>query len=487
MRTIAVCMFLVLLTGLSFAQTINLDLTTPAPTLQDADVGAMAFADIDNDGDNDLLITGKGGPIKTTLYRNDGIGNLSEITGTPFVNAFGGTVGFADVDNDNDQDVLITGSSQGGPSIANLYVNDGSGNYSLSSGPFEPSSGGDFDFGDIDNDGDKDLIMTGYDASGNAFTKLYRNNGSGAFTVIGGTIFEDQKGGSVEFADIDNDNDLDVLMVGEDNNGSASTKLYLNNSLGVFALAANTALENCSGGDFTIADSDNDGDLDVFICGQNNNGTYLSNLYTNNGTGSFTLVAGTPFQPTSTGTTSFADFDNDGDVDLLLVGSGNGGLITNSIIANIYENQGSNSFVLGDSLIGAYLSSTAIGDVDGDSDLDLVIGGTSTGSPVRGTRMYTNNPPVTLAIENELEVFDNQEFTSSLIYPNPTRGTININMDEFAPSVINILDKTGKLVYSDNHIQNTGGQIILNLPAGMYIVRLSTGKKTLTQKLIVKK
>ncbi|MFK7969542.1 MAG: T9SS type A sorting domain-containing protein [Bacteroidia bacterium] len=487
MKKLTALIVLALFAGICYAQTIDLSLTSPSPQLQDADVGAMAFADIDNDGDNDLLISGKGGPIKTTLYRNDGQGNLSEIMGTPFDNLFAGTVGFEDIDNDGDQDVLMTGNTSSPQATAKLYKNDGLGNFTLEvNTPFEPSSGGDFDFGDIDNDGDKDIILTGYNAAGNAFTTLYSNNGSGTFTAVIGAIFEDQKGGSVAFADLDNDSDLDVLLVGQDNSGNPSSKMYANNGTGSFTLVANTAFENCAGGDFTIGDTDNDGDLDVFICGVNGSGAYLSNLYLNNGTGSFSLVSGTPFQPTSVGTTSFADFDGDGDIDLLLAGSGVGGLITNSIIANIYENQGSNSFVLADSLTGAYLSSTAIGDIDGDQDLDLVIGGTSTGFPVRGTRMYTNNAQVALSIENELEGNVESNLTSSLIFPNPTRGTFHINMEKFAPSRIDIIDRTGKLVYSDPHASIDNTQVSLNVPSGMYFIRLSTPHKTLVQKLIVK-
>ena len=73
-------------------QSINLELQSPQPTLQDSDVGAMTMADIDNDGDLDLMLTGKNilGPTLSTLYTNDGNGNFTEVTGTPFINVYGG-------------------------------------------------------------------------------------------------------------------------------------------------------------------------------------------------------------------------------------------------------------------------------------------------------------------------------------------------------------------------------------------------------------
>ena len=163
--------------GMTTAQPIILEQPTPAVQLQDADVGSMAFGDIDNDGDNDLIITGKGGPVKSTLYENDGNGNFAEVTGTPIVNVNGGTVGFEDVNGDDFLDLLITGSTSSPTPTANLYLNDGTGNFILATGtPFEPSSGGDFAFGDVDNDGDKDVLITGYDASNSGFSKLYLNN-----------------------------------------------------------------------------------------------------------------------------------------------------------------------------------------------------------------------------------------------------------------------------------------------------------------------
>ena len=173
-------------------------------------------------------------------------------------------------------------------------------------------------------------------------------------------------------------------------------------------MVANTPFEGFSAGDIAIADSENDGDEDVLISGQLENGGAISNLYLNDGTGTFSLLSGTPFPGTFLGETAFADFDNDGDLDVFIVGTGLGGILSNSIIANVYENQGLNNFVLADELIGAYLSSCAIGDIDGDNDLDLVVGGTSVGSPTRATRMYVNVAllPVELldftgAIQNE--------------------------------------------------------------------------------------
>jgi hypothetical protein len=99
----------------------------------------------------------------------------------------------------------------------------------------------------------------------------------------------------------------------------------------------------------------------------------ISELYLNDGTGIFSLLQNTPFVTTSLGTADFADFDYDGDMDILITGSVQGA----EFAGDIYENQGNNNFILADELVNVYLSSTDIGDVDGDSDIDAVIVGIS--------------------------------------------------------------------------------------------------------------
>lgn len=461
------------------AQTINLEPASPAPQFQDADVGSIAFGDIDNDGDNDLIATGKGGPIKSTLYKNDGTGNFTEVMGTPFVNLFSGTVKFADVDNDDDLDIMMTGSDSRPIKHANLYLNDGMGNFTLATGtPFQPYTGGDFEFADVDKDNDLDLLMTGYlPQVGNdpqaGFVKLYRNNGLGIFTEVMGTPFEAVKGSSIGFIDIDNDNDPDVIIAGENDQDVLVTKLYSNDSTGNFTLVANTPFTNTYQGDIAIADTDNDGDQDVLISGNSNNGT-VSNLYTNDGTGSFSLLAGTPFPGSSIGATNFADFDNDGDPDVLIVGNGA------AIIANIYENLGSNTFVLADSLPGAYLASTAIGDMDGDKDLDLLIGGTSFTAPVRSTKTYINETPIQTDIDKE------ESLENVRMYPNPSNGIIHIELKQSAECTVSIYNITGERIYSNKHVSGLKSQIQLNQSPGLYVVVIKTDHVTTRHKLILK-
>lgn len=452
------------------AQNINFDLVFPTSDLQDADVGDMAMADIDNDGDLDILLTGKGGPVRTTLYANDGNGNFTEVIGDPFFDVFRSVVGFEDIDNDGDKDVLITGTTSSPVITANLYINDGTGSFSLaSSQTIEPSESGDFDFGDIDGDGDADLIQTGWDSSGNGFVKLYTNNGSGVFAEQSGVPFITITDGDLRFIDIENDGDLDIIMTGNDaSSGNPLTTLYTNNGSGTFSIVASTPFSNMSGGDIAIGDSDGDGDQDILLSGGITFSNIVTELYLNNGMGNFTLATGVSFLGTTFGESHFADFDNDGDEDVYLLGTGDGGLVTNSIVNVIYENLGSNNFILTDSLIGAYFSSAAIGDIDGDNDLDFAMGGTTTGNPSRITRLFFNNPMT--------EVNAILDDNCASLLPDPTPNNFRIQITPNCDYTAEILDANGIIFQALTDMRFGDQDFVVietdRLPSGLFFIKL---------------
>ncbi|RMF23249.1 MAG: VCBS repeat-containing protein, partial [Bacteroidetes bacterium] len=162
--------------------------------------GSVAFADIDNDGDQDLLITGFDGSIQpmTKLYTNDQ-GEFSEVSDTPFEGVAYSSVAFADVDDDGDQDLLITGENSASQRIAKLYTNEAGVFPELSDTPFEGVAHGSVAFADVDDDGDQDLLITGENSASQRIAKLY-NNEAGAFSEVNDTPFEGVAHGSVAFA-----------------------------------------------------------------------------------------------------------------------------------------------------------------------------------------------------------------------------------------------------------------------------------------------
>jgi len=435
----------------------------------------MAFDDIDNDGDKDLLITGigSGNPVKTTLYLNDGSGNFTEATGTAFVNVNNSAVGFAHVNNDNFIDLYITGASDGGRS-SNLYINNGNGTFSITTSPFPVSADGSFAFEDIDNDDDKDVIITGtggISGVGVAFTKLYTNNGSGIFSEVLSTPFDQLRLSSVVFIDAENDGDKDIILSGKDSNDNNLTKLYINNGIGVFTVSSSTSFAGISDGDLAVADSDNDGDMDVIVNGGSSQGG-ITKLYTNNGSGVFTEVTTTPFIGTQVGAAEFADFDNDGDKDVIVLGAGLG-----AAICKIYQNQGNNTFIESNDLIGSYLTCIAIADIDNDTDLDFITGGTHIVNPTHTPYLYLNN------LNSPLDVFDFHNRINVSYFPNPAEDFVNFKTTNITEkiTVFNIL---GEVVLT-NVVNDQNYKIDVSmLSPGSYFIKLENKGQIQTIKLL---
>ena len=294
--------------------------------------GCSDFADVDGDNDQDLFITGEGEPINNSfyshsqMYLNDGAGNFLAVV-SPFDSVAFGSVAFADVDGDNDNDLLITGHyyyttpfSTSLHKVAKLYANDGSGNFVEVTGtPFEPISFSSIDFADIDGDNDLDLILTGTNISGSGEAKLYTNDGLGNFTEVIGTPFIGVRYGAVAFADIDNDGDEDLFISGSMGGTNYASKVYTNDGLGNFTEVIGTSFIGVSKGSVTFTDVDNDNDLDLLIAGKTLDST-KTRLYTNDGLGNFTELSNMPFDGIEDGGIASADIDGDNDQDIMIIG-----------------------------------------------------------------------------------------------------------------------------------------------------------------------
>ena len=467
----------IVLAGTINAQNINFTELNPGPAFFDARNGSIDKGDIDGDGDIDVFIAGNdGNQLKSTLYTNDGNGNFTVVVGTSFVDVQFGSSKFADVDQDGDLDVFITGSNFLSANFANLYLNDGSGVFSLvSNTPFQESSEGDVAFNDIDGDGDLDLMMVGYNPQGNGFTKLYKNNGSGVYTELNTSVFEPAKSGSIAFFDYDNDNDNDVVVAGENNNGSILTKLYSNNGSGVYSVVPNTPFLGTKSGDIGIADTDNDGDMDVLINGSGTGGG-RTDLYLNDGAGGFSILPNTNFPQTSLSNTEFADFDNDGDMDILITGSIGG----SNFAADIFENTGSNNFIHADTLNPMYLTSTVIADFDGNNDLDIIMVGINNTSTAFKVRTFINNSTITMVDEIQMNLDIN-------VYPNPSSDIIHINLNEGQLKRLEAYEINGGLIFATTLSSNQFNLNIGAYPAGTYFLRIENQDFEIATIKIVKK
>lgn len=299
----------------------------PGGLVSDPTTGQQSPAtwiDYDNDGDDDLFISR---PNTTNLlYRNNGDGAFTKITDISFVNDTEPTRchSFIDFDNDGDLDLLLVRPVD----FNTMYRNDGNETYTPLQPFFQDSIATMVGiWGDYDNDGYMDLFVTKPAFSSNNPTgdiRIFHNNGNGTFTQVINNV--PATSGNYQYSaswiDYDNDRDVDIFVRGS---FFTPNRLYRNDGNGIFVnipgAGGITSTVHNNGG-VAWGDYDNDGDLDLYLSAPDAFGPepFEGNfLYKNNGNGTFTedsteIVTNDDTVESYGG--AFADYDNDGDLDL---------------------------------------------------------------------------------------------------------------------------------------------------------------------------
>lgn len=395
---------------------------------------SAAWGDYDNDKDLDLLISGQttSGVFSTSVYQNND-GLFSNINaGLTGINK--GSVCWGDYDNDGDLDILLSGENEENSTF--IYKNE---NGIFSNAMIELGYFGAFSnvsWADYDNDGDLDAFITG-----NWNSVLYNNIGNDVFTDSQ-TEFTVMTSGRSVWGDMDRDGDIDLLLTGDTGGGM---KLYLyTNENGNFSETELSGM-GLSAGSVEPGDYDSDGDLDILIMGFNDYVEPAAQIYRNDGNMDFVnIYAG--LSPVALGRAAWGDFDNDGDLDVALTGKMAGcGVITSDVFENI-GNDYFNSF--NTSLTDSEYSFLAWGDYDNDSDLDLLLcGDIYNGNAF--AKIYRNDislpnflpePPqnLTISFSNEYAIlswepgFDLQTPSEGLMY-NVRIGTEPLSFNLWSP------------------------------------------------------
>ncbi len=386
-----------------------------------------AFADLDGDGDDDVLL----GDLATGLWLHRNDGARFTVTRVDTVLALM-TLALADVDADGDLDLFAGG--KGG--VVRLYENDG--------GTFGEDGAGevgatwglatlgvtrnvrDGAFGDYDDDGDPDLYLVtdndGDPADPARLHRLLRNEG-GTFTDVSDLLPAAARAGlgwqGVWF-DLDRDRDLDLFVANADQAANGPSRLFRNDGAGSGGAEGGGAegwrftdlTERCGCGTTgsnmgaSPADLDGDGHLDLFVT---NTGPAV--LLRNDGAGAFFDVAAAtgatavPDHRWMTFGSAAFDHDNDGDLDLF------------AATGPLYEAPGAGQLadqpdVFLDADGGAYTDiaatlgiadagagrAVAVGNLDGDGFPDLLV--THVGTP---SRLYRATCTAARALVVELD------------------------------------------------------------------------------------
>ncbi len=307
----------------------------------------------------------------------------------------GATIEHADLNRDGFQDLIIAR----GNSVA-FWRNDGQGHFSdvtASSIVFPSDEVSAIVAGDVDNDGDIDLITAGgYDDFASVPDRLWLNDGSGSFTQSALLPAGTGLSHGLELADVDSDGDLDLIIAAGQESHLAVPggydRLLFNQGNGSFV--ESQSFDDLPWNNPTAStqriragDVDSDGDLDLFIV----RGTpaQANVLLLNNGAGEFTDVSGTQLLPLpgfidNSQDAVFADIDSDGDLDILVANSvlGTGTDESGDVSINQGGAQGGtegvflddpNSFLEDSTVADGIRLSISAADIDADGDLDVLV------------------------------------------------------------------------------------------------------------------
>ena len=424
-------------------------------------MGSAAWGDYDADGDLDLIITGFDIAYTgiTEVYRNDGSDTFVKLEGLTIPGTYWGDVLWFDYDNDADLDIFMMGYDASGNNVTDIYENAGSDTFVATSMPFPHVADGSLSLVDFNNDGYTDLTISGFDGS-DYIAKLYLNDGSSNF-VLTDVVLPGVSTSVSEWADYDNDGDMDLLLAGSTMD-PLICKLFENNGDGTFTETSDI-FSGFFLGDLAWGDYNSDGHLDILLSGFTQESERVTEVYKNNGDKTFTKLANTNLTGVTHSSTVWGDCDNDGDLDILIAGQyeDTGGAWIK--VTDIYHNNGDDTFLAAGTPFtqDAFWGESAFADYNNDGNIDLILSGQDDN--------YGCN---SIIYKNEIEVQNSTPTAPTVLTTSVTLDQVTMSWNEGSDSETptaglsyNLLlhKENGEIVFNSNSVVSTGSRLLPSL------------------------
>ncbi|MEY3445061.1 MAG: hypothetical protein RLZZ519_3342, partial [Bacteroidota bacterium] len=362
---------LLLLGGLSWlsvsAQALQTGFSPPIPQIGR---GSVAWADYNNNGQLDLLLCGidSSGMRQSVLLQKIGNAFVPD-TAQHLIGVSGGDADWADMEGDGDLDLVLTGEKSAGHGATAVYQNQG-GALSLLATPNLPGlSMGQAVWADFDHDGDQDIFLTGF-SEVEGFVGMIAINDAGTFTAVKNPLFATREWTAADVGDFNADGLPDIAFSDRSPKISEPMRvMVLKNVGGMQFVSVPLVLDGFYGGSLDFADLEGDGDLDLLCTGINSKPVtqvckYIGGQFVST---SSALVA------VSDGEAVWMDFDHDGDPDIVEVGRTSSGLEMRA-----YRNNGGvfSLFQSPSTMPSITNARMAVGDWNQDGFVDFAVMGT---------------------------------------------------------------------------------------------------------------